>query len=642
MNISHPTLFLCRGAFATLLLATSLSTVAQTNPTSPPISITVDASDAARKLFHARESLPVKSGENIFYYPKWIPGEHSPTGPAVDFAGIKFFSNGQEIPWRRDSIDMFAFHVDVPQGATSLDVTMDFLSPALEQGFSSGASATDQMCVVSWNQALLYPKGYTSDELTYKASLKLPTGWKFGTSLAVASQSGEQIEFAPTSLTLLIDSPVIAGAHVRIVPLATQLSVPHEMDLAADSEAALQIPDNTKANYDSLVLEAWALFGAHHYRDYHFLYSLSDHVAHFGLEHHESDDSRVDERSLIDDKLRTASASLLPHEYVHSWNGKYRRPDGLATPAYEKPMQGDLLWVYEGLTEYLGLVLTGRSGLWTPEQFRDNLAMIAATYSHRPGRTWRDLEDTAVAAQLLYQSSMAWNNWRRGVDYYDESALIWLEADTIIREKTGSKKSMDDFCKIFHGGGNSGPVVKTYNLDEVIGTLNHVAPYDWKTFLDDRIYKIAPTAPLAGVTASGWRLVYTDEESELMRSIEELRKLVNAEDSVGLILNADGTVLDAIFGMPAFNAGMGPGMKIIAVNGRRFSPTVFKDALKATKSGGAFELLVENVEYYKTFKLEYHDGEQYPHLVRDTSKPDTLSDIIRPHAKSATRSATSN
>ena len=264
------------------MLATSLSTVAQTNPTSPPISITVDASDAARKFFHARESLPVKGGENIFYYPKWIPGEHMPSGPVVDFAGIKFFANGQEIPWRRDSIDMFTFHVDVPQGVTSLDVTMDFLSPALDQGFSSGASATDQMCVVSWNQALLYPKGYTSDELTYKASLKLPTGWKFGTSLAVTSQSGEQIEFAPTSLTLLIDSPVIAGAHVRIAPLATQLSVPHEMDLAADSEAALQIPDNTKANYDSLALEAWALFGAHHYRDYHFLYSLSDHVAHFG------------------------------------------------------------------------------------------------------------------------------------------------------------------------------------------------------------------------------------------------------------------------------------------------------------------------------------------------------------------------
>ena len=635
MNLSHRTFFLCR-AFAILVLAATLSAAAQTNPTSPPISITVDASDAARKLFHARESLPVKRGENIFYYPKWIPGEHGPTGPAVDFAGIKFFANGQEIPWRRDSIDMFTFHVDVPQGVTSLDVTMDFLSPALEEGFSSGASATDQMCVVNWNQALLYPTGFTSDELTYKASLKVPKGWKFGTSLAIVSQSEEKIEFAPTSLTLLIDSPVIAGAHFRSVPLATQLSVPHELDLAADSEAALQIPDNVKANYDRLVLEAWALFGVHHYRDYHFLYSLSDHVAHFGLEHHESDDSRVKERTLIDDKLRTASASLLPHEYVHSWNGKYRRPEGLSTPAYATPMQGDLLWVYEGLTEYLGLVLTGRSELWTPEQFRDNLAMVAATYSHRPGRTWRDLEDTAVAAQLLYQSSMAWNNWRRGVDYYDESALIWLEADTIIREKTGGKKSMDDFCKIFHGGGDSGPLVKTYSLDEVIGALNQVAPYDWKTFLDDKVYKIAPTAPLAGIASSGWRLVYTDEESELMRSMEEIRKVVDAEDSVGLISNTDGIVLDAIFGMPAFNAGIGPGMKIIAVNGRRFSPTVFKDALKATKSGGAFELLVENVEYYNTFKLEYHDGEQYPHLVRDTGKPDTLSDIIRPHAESAT------
>ena len=641
MKISHGTFFLNRGTFAMLMLAVSLAGVAQTNPTSPAFSIKVDASDAARKLFHARETLPVKNGENIFYYPKWIPGEHGPTGPAVDFAGLKFFANGQEIRWRRDSIDVFTFHVDVPQGVTSLDVTMDFLSPAPEQGFSSGASATDQMCVVSWNQALLYPKGFTSDELTFKASLKLPPGWKFGTSLAVASQSGEQIEFAPTSLTLLIDSPVIAGAHLRIVPLATQLPVLHEMDIAADSEAALQMPDGVRVHYDNLVVEAWALFGAHHYRNYHFLYSLSDHVAHFGLEHHESDDSRVEERSLVDEKLRTAAASLLPHEYVHSWNGKYRRPDGLATPEYQTPMQGDLLWVYEGLTEYLGLVLTARSELWTPEQFRDNLAMIAATYSHRPGRTWRDLEDTAVAAQLLYQSSIAWSNWRRGVDYYDESALIWLEADTIIREKTGGKKSMDDFCKVFHGGGDSVPLVKTYDLDEVIGTLNQVAPYDWKTFLNDRIYKIAPTAPLAGVAASGWSLVYTGEESELMRNLEEIRKFVIAEDSVGLNLNADGTVLDTIFGMPAFNAGMGPGMKIIAVNGRRFSPTFFKAALKATKSGGAFELLVENVEYYRTFKLDYHDGERYPHLVRDTSKPDALADIIQPNAKNAMRSPTS-
>ena len=641
MKISHRIPFLTRGTFTTLMLAVSVAAIAQTNPTSPAFSIKVDASDAARKLFHARETLPVKSGENIFYYPKWIPGEHGPTGPVIDFAGMKFFANGQEIPWRRDSVDMFTFHVDVPRGVTSLDVTMDYLSPALEQGFSSGASATDQLCVLSWNQALLYPKGFTSDQLTYQASLKLPSGWKFGTSLAVASQSGEQIEFAPTSLTLLVDSPVIAGAHLRTVPLATQLPVPHEMDIAADSEAALQMPDTVKAHYDNLVSEAWALFGAHHYRDYHFLYSLSDHVAHFGLEHHESDDSRVDERSLTDKKLRTAAATLLPHEYVHSWNGKYRRPDGLATPEYQTPMQGDLLWVYEGLTEYLGLVLTARSELWRPEQFRDNLAIIAATYSHRPGRTWRDLEDTAVGAQLLYGSSSAWSNWRRGVDYYDEGALIWLEADTIIREKTGGKKSMDDFCKIFHGGGDSGPLVKTYNLDEVIGTLNQVAPYDWKTFLDDRIYRTAPKAPLGGVEASGWRLVYTDERSDLTQIFEDIRKFINAEDSVGLILNADGTVLDTVFGMPAFNAGMGPGMKIIAVNGRRFAPPVFRDALKATKSGGAFELLVENVEYYRTFKLDYHDGEKYPHLVRDTSKPDALTDIIQPHAKNATRSTTS-
>jgi predicted metalloprotease with PDZ domain len=607
--------------------------VAQLTPSTPAISVAIDASQAPRKLFRAKETIPVKSGENIFYYAKWIPGEHGPTGPVVDFAGLKFFAAGKQIAWQRDSIDMYTFRVEVPDGVTSLEVTMDYLSPTAESGFSAAASATDQLCLVSWNWLVLYPKGFSSDDITMQASLKLPAGWKYGTSLKVASESGEEITFAPTSLTLLIDSPVIAGAHLKVVPLAPELQVRHEMDIAADSAAALEFPDSLKAEYDNLVREAWTLFGAHHYRDYHFLYTLSDHTAHFGLEHHESDDSRVPERTMVDGDRRIGAASLLPHEYVHSWNGKYRRPGGLATPEYETPMQGNMLWVYEGLTEYLGLVLTARSGLWTPDQFRDNLAIVAATYSHRPGRTWRPLEDTAVAAQILYGAPSAWSSYRRSVDYYDESALIWLEADTIIRQKTNEQKSMDDFCKIFHGGGDTGPMVKPYTFDDVVNTLNQVAPYDWKTFLNDRIYKVVPNAPLGGIASSGWRVEYTDQQSEMGRLGDSYYKALSAEDSVGLILDEDGVVLDTIFSMAADNAGIAPGMKVIGVNGRKYSKDVFKDALRATKTGGSLELLVENADYFNTFKLDYHDGLRYPHLVRQDGKRDVLADIIKPHAK---------
>src|SRR5271166_3334956 len=601
----------------------------------PTITIFVDATSAPRKIFHAKLKIPANAGELTLYYAKWIPGEHAPDGPVIDLAGLKFTASGKTLKWRRDLLDGFIVHVDVPSGENEVNAELDFLSPAtFEGGFSAGSSATDKMAVISWNQVLLYPKGWKSDDLTYVATLKLPAGWKYGTPLPIAStkltgENGDtQIAFKPASLGTLVDSPVITGEFLKVVKLADDPLT--EMDIAADSAAALEPQQEVWDHYKNLVEQANKLFGAHHYRDYHFLLSLSDHVAHFGLEHHESDDSRIGERDLVDETGRKTTAGLLPHEYVHSWNGKYRRPAGLATPDYQVPMKGDLLWVYEGLTEYLGLVLTARSQLWTPDQFRDYYAMIGAEYSHRPGRTWRDLEDTAVAAQLLYGASPAWSSWRRSVDYYDESALIWLEADTIIRQKSGGKKSLDDFCKIFHGGGNTPPEVKTYTMDDVVATLNQVQPYDWQAFLDTRIYEIAPDAPLGGITNAGWQLVYTDKASDLLRLTEELRKGVDAEDSVGLTLEENGTVVDAIMGMAAANAGVGPGMKIVGVNSRKFSPQVFRDALHATKSGAPLELLMENVEFYKTVKLDYHDGERYPHLVRDSGKPDMLADIIKP------------
>src|SRR4029077_16661690 len=355
---------------------------------------------------------PASPGDLTLYYPKWIPGEHAPDGPVVDLAGLKFTAAGNTLKWRRDLLDGFTIHVEVPTGVTEVNVQLDFLSPAtFEGGFSAGSSATDKLAVISWNQVLLYPKGWKSDDISYTASLKLPPGWKFGTPLPIASQSGNEIHFATTSLTRLVDSPVLTGEFLKVVPLAQDPQT--EMDIAADSAAALEAPQYVWDHYKSLVEQANKLFGAHQYRDYHFLLSLSDHVAHFGLEHHESDDSRISERGLVDETQRKLDASLLPHEYLHSWNGKYRRPGGLATPDYQQPMQTDLLWVYEGLTNYLGTILAARSGLWTPEDFRQDLAGVAADPDHLPGRTWRNLQDTADAAPQPYFTSHAWYSWRR-------------------------------------------------------------------------------------------------------------------------------------------------------------------------------------------------------------------------------------
>ena len=598
--------------------------------TSPTVTIAVDATAAPRKIFHASLKIPASPGDLTLYYPKWIPGEHAPDGPVIDLAGLKFGAGGKILKWRRDLVDGFTIHVEVPAGSSEISAELDFLSPAIfEGGFSAGSSATDKLAVISWNQVLLYPKGWQSDDINYSASLKLPDGWKFGTPLPVASHSGNEIKFATVSLTTLVDSPVITGEFLKVVPLAQDPVT--EMDIAADSAAALEAPAEVWDHYKHLVEQAQRLFGAHHYRDYHFLYTLSDHVAHFGLEHHESDDSRVDERALVDDASRKLSASLLPHEYVHSWNGKYRRPADLVTPDYEQPMQDDLLWVYEGLTNYLGFVLTARSGLLTEEQDRDDLAITADMLDHHtPGRLWRNLQDTADAAPQLYFAPRAWQSWRRGTDFYDEGTLSWLWADVIIRQQTKGAKSLDDFCELFHGAPSTGPMVKPYTFNDVVNALNQIAPYDWHGFWTERLTNHGPGAPLGGVEGSGWKVVYDEIPSEMLTGSASMNRTVPAALAFGLLLNEDGTIGDITEGLPAAKAGIGPGMKLVAVNGRRFSPEILRDAVKATKNGNApLDLLVENTDYYKTYKIDYHGGEKYPHLVRDDSKPDLLSEILK-------------
>jgi predicted metalloprotease with PDZ domain len=476
--------------------------------------------------------------------------------------------------------------------------------------------------VISWNQVLLYPSGYTTDELTFQTSVRLPQGWKYGTSLRAAKESTNSIEFQPVSLTNLVDSPLIAGAYFRTIPLAATSPL-NQFDMVADSAAALDISPKLSASLKQLVSEAGALLGVYHYLHYDFLFTLSDHVAHFGLEHHQSDDSRVPERTLIDDDLRKVQIGVLPHEFVHSWNAKYRRPADLTTPDYQQPMKDDLLWVYEGLTQYLGNMLGARSGLNSPDEYKESLALTAAALDNRLGRTWRPLADTAIAAQLLYGAPQEWDAWRRGVDFYDEGNLIWLEADTIIREQTQGKRSPDDFCRSFYGGQNTGPMVKTYTFDDVVAAMNEVSAYDWRSFFTARLNSTAAHAPIGGIERSGWRLVYSVAIPGMLRATETSTKVTDVSFSIGLKLAADGAILDAIPGMTAADAGVSPGMKLIAVNGRRWSPEILREALRAAKtSSGPIELLVENADFFKTHRLNYHDGERYPHLERDASKPD--------------------
>ena len=616
-----------------LLTAVSASLYGQST-----VRLRVDATDAPRRLFHVQMTMPAKTGPMTLLYPEWIPGEHGPTGPIINLVGLKVQGNGKSIAWKRDSVNMYAFHIDVPAGVSSLDVAFDFISPPEAGGFTSGASATSELAVLNWNQLLLYPQGAQPDDLQYQATLKVPNSWRYGTALPIAKESGDEIEFQPSSLTTLVDSPVSTAAHYRTIELGSDNGIPHYLHLAADSDRALEVSPEVVAEYKNLVQETGALFGARHYRSYHFLYTLSDHVAHFGLEHHESSDDRYDERTLIDPDTQKLSADLLSHEFVHSWNGKFRRPSGLVSGThdggYDTPMQGDLLWVYEGLTEYLGEVLAPRSALWTADDYRDRLAETAAALDKEYGRTWRPLEDTAVAAQILYDAGSDYADYRRGVDFYPEGTLIWLDVDVTIRQLSKGKKSLDDFCHAFHGGASGPPALKPYELSDVVAALNAVQPNDWAGFLNQRLHSTEAHAPLGGIEHSGWKLIYNADRSEMWKSTEDADKLANLSYSIGLKVKDEGGISDIAMGGPSAKAGVSPATKLIAVNGRQFTLTILREAIqKAMTETKPIELLIKNGEYFQTYKVDYHGGERYPHLVRDGSTPDLLTEIISPKVK---------
>lgn len=617
-----------------LLLAVSAAS-AQTLP----IHVTVDVTDAPRKILHAALAIPVQPGPLTLLYPQWMPGEHGPTGPITDLAGIVIRANGTELAWRRDDVNMFALHLTVPDGVSSLDVKLDFLATAAASGFTAGASTSASLAIVSWNELILYPSGRSPSEMSVQPAVKVPSGWQYGTALTKTSESNGTIQFESVSLEQLIDSPLLAGRYFKEFPLAPEITPKHYLDLAADGPEDLRIKSETLDAYSNLIRETGPLFQSRHYTTYHFLVTLSEQVAHFGLEHHQSSDDRVSEKTFIDDNLTLLTADLLPHEFTHSWNGKYRRPAGLATGNYEDPMKGELLWVYEGLTQYLGDVLAARSGLETPDEFRTALAASAATLDYRPGRTWRNLEDTAVAAQILYDTSQQWDNWRRSVDYYQEGELLWLEADTIIRKLTKDKKSLNDFCARFEGvGGNTPAKVVPYNFDEVIADLNAVTPYDWAGFFRERLNSKSPHAPLGGIENGGYKIVYTDRPSEFLQAREAATGDAQAWWTLGLTIATDGHIDDVLMGSVSDKAGLGPGMQIVAVNGRQYAASLLSDAITAAKdTKDPIELIVVNTGYYKVVKIDYHDGLRFPHLERIPGTPALLDDIVKPMAQPLTK-----
>jgi predicted metalloprotease with PDZ domain len=599
---------------------------------STPLQLHVDLTDAPRHIIHARVEIPVTPGPITLEYPEWIPGDHRPTGPIDNLAGIFVRANGKEIPWRRDSVDLYGIHVEVPQGVNRLEVALDFLATRGFTGSDDDQATSADMTVLEWNGVVLYPASVPVAKIPITTTLTVPAGWKFGTALPVTSQQGNEVSFGTVPVEMLIDSPVITGRYFREYALAPEVTPKHYLDVAGDAAADVDLKPEFVDAISKLVREAGALYQSRHYETYHFLLSLSDVIRGEGLEHHQSSDNGIDEKGVSDASLALLNADLLPHEFTHSWNGKYRRPIGLATPDYKTPQQGDLLWVYEGMTQYWGDVLSARTGLWTVESYREALAWHAANLDVKPGRIWRNLEDTAISSSILRSPSMAWNNWRRDQDYYYEGELVWLDADTTIRSLTNGKKSLNDFCvKFLAVGGNTPPKVVPYDFDEIVADLNSVVPYDWRGFLMERLNTHADHAPLDGITHGGYRLAYSTDPTAYEKALMDYTKRVDAWFSLGLYVSLTGNIQDVRIGSPADKAGLGPDTMIVAVDGHAFTPDVLKQAIRDAKGTSTpMELIVSTDKEFRTVQIHYHDGERYPQLQRVDGTPARLDEILKP------------
>jgi predicted metalloprotease with PDZ domain len=632
-------------ATAVVVLATSASFAQPTRPSASPILITADLSEAPRKIFHAEVEIPVKPGPLTLITPKWIPGNHRPTGPVDDITGVVFSIDGKPIPWRRDDVDLYEFHMTIPAGATILHAHLDCI--ATER-------VSQKIAVLEWEKLLLYPAHTPVKDIPIQPSVTVPAGWGIGTALTVLSTDGvmaaetgvdesfhgptpgaQTTHYAATTVEQLEDSPVISGQYFHEFPLAPEVTPKHYIDVVADAPEDSNLRPALLAELANLVRETGAIYGARHYNVYHFLLTLSDVAGNEGLEHGQSSDNGLAEHDEVDDAHQLADADLYAHEYTHSWNGKYRRPYNLYQPDFNLPEEGSLLWVYEGMTQYLGNILAARSGLKSQAHYRDLLALSAATLQYKSGREWRSTEDTAIAASVLRALSPAWANWRRGQDYYQEGELFWLDADTLIRKTTDNKKSLDDFQRLFLGkGGNTGPLIVTYTRADLIHDLNQVMPYDWAKFIHERIDDVTPKVDLDGIERGGYKLVFQEKPNDgqaTMLGVANRRAGGTFWFSIGLSVTGDGTIGDVRWGGPGDAAKLSPGMKIIAVNGQVFSAGRLHDAIKEAKGKSEpIHLITQADTFIHMYDLNYHDGERYPALQRIDGAPAYLDDITKP------------
>lgn len=599
-----------------------------------PIELEVDLRDAPAGVVHARLGIPARPGPLTLVAPRWLPGDHRPSGWVAELASLQVSSGGKALAWARDPIDPYAFHVQVPPGAGRVDVAFDQLAPPAGQGSTAAASSfTSRLGILGWGTVLLHPAGVPVAEQPVRARVVLPRGWKASTALQVAARDGDALRFAPASLERLVDSPVLTGQHLVELPVGAAGAPPHLLVVAAESEEALVVPAELRAGVERLLAEASALFGAHPFAGYRFLISLSDEIVFSGLEHHECADIRLPERAFLDPAMRRARAGVLSHEYVHAWNGKYRRPAGMATADLQAPVDARLLWIYEGLTHYLGWVLSARSGL-AGARLPDSIAVAAQGMASTTGRAWRSLEDTAAAAQVVYGARSEGAYARRSADFYWEGALVWLEVDALIRTRTRGARSLDDFVRRFLGGRAGPPGMVPYRLEDVLAELSTVAPLDWAAFFEARVVRPRPEAPVAGIEAAGWRLATGEAPTSLQVAQESASGTFNLEATLGLYL-VDDRVVDVVPGSPAARAGISPGSRLVAVNGRKLTRQRLEDGLRATERGGPLELLVEAGERYRTHALAWRGGLRYPVLVRQAGMPDLLAAIAAPRAVAA-------
>ncbi len=594
-----------------------------------PATLVVDASRAPEAIMTVRERIPARSGPFTVVYPKWIPGEHGPTGPLNDLAALQVSANGSALEWRRDSVDLYAFHVDVPAGVTAIDVAFDVLMNAPGDTMASGSTA-----IVNWNRALLYQNGIDSHQYFVKPSIVLPPGWDYATALRGATRTGDRLDFAVTPLNMLVDSPLDMGRYVRKWDLWKQGAAFVQLDAFADYPQDLDVPPSLLRAYERVPAEAFAMYGSRHFEDYHALLTLSDAIDFQGIEHHQSSDDRAPADFLTDPDESLSEGDLITHEFSHSWNGKYRRPADLTTPNFQVPQLTDLLWVYEGMNQYLGDLLSFRAGIREPNLFPEYIASVYAEMDYKTGRATTPLIDLTTGAPYYYEARGQYGSIRRGSgDFYSEGELIWLDVDTIIRERSHGARSLDTFLHRFTEPAVTGPIVETYTRAQVESLLNGVEAYDWHGFFQRYVYELAPHPPADELARAGWRLEYTAKANPFVTGH-------HGEDDVvgwyayGTNLSSEGTVRDVRQGSAAWRAGLAPGMRVLAVNGQQFSPDVLQYAIeRAQHSSSPIILIVTQDGWYQTLSLDYHDGIRYPHLVRIAGTPDMLAAIAAPHAR---------